>query len=248
MGRWSCDQVYGAIIPYDTAGGFGSHVTVWFKMTYHPSLAGRFVEMPRLVWGEKIVMIEHHLQRRWQFEVDMYRHNPTSKTLVIWRNRYLAAYDAAGGMPRSDLGSSRLLDKMGHPVRASQLAQAADPNAKTGAVQDYLKGNGGSLLIGIHDRPSINMPKTVASGGPSAWEHKERLLLFRCSVGNGGPYFIAMQYLNVDGAQPKTSWGRSEHLSWLMPDLSRPPHYAEVPAPPHVSMARTCVPLSGEVD
>ncbi len=242
MGRWSCDFVHGAMTPHDTPQNFGTNLHVSIKMTYHPSPIGRFVEMPILDWHERFIMIEHHMQKRWMFESNMYEHNPGSRTLLIWRSRYFAAYDNAHGRRPIELGSSRLLDKRGQQVPGSALAAVAggDRRAKTAAVQDYLKRNGGSLLIGIHDRPSLVTPQQG--------QNKERLLLFRCGVRGHGSVYLGMQYLHADHGANRQDWQRSEQASWLMPDLPLPAGYGSVDAPLHVTRRRPQILAPGEVD
>lgn len=250
MGYWSFDRADVETSPYDTPQLFGNNIRVTMKITYHPAKLGRFVEMPKLEWTEKFIVIEHHRRQRWEFESDMYRHNPSSATLVIWRQRYFTAYDDAHGVPRLGLGSSRLLDTTGRAVPPSRLTGVVgdDRRAKTKAVQDYLKQNGGSLSIVVHDRPALNLPRQVTEDGRQVWEDKERLLLFRCHVGGIGQAFTGMQYLHVDGAQPRQTWDRSWRPSHIMPDLPIPHGYARVESPSIVSNSRLATPFSGEVD
>jgi hypothetical protein len=247
MGYWSCGQVLGVITPSDTDRSFGSDVFVSFKMTYHPSVTSRFVETPKLQWREIITLVDHNAKSYWNFDNDMYRTNPNSNTLLIWQQRYLAAYDSARNQPNTSLGSSRLLNKSGNPVYGTELAQAVDLKGKAAAIQDYLKRNGGSLLITVHDRPSIILSSSDGQGGQQGTQNKERLLQFRCSAGHGGQSFTGQQYLHVDGAKLKKDWERSENLSWTTSRLEIPTGYVPVQVPDHVSRQRVNLLGHGEV-
>lgn len=252
MGRWAVESVTGSSSTMETSDGFGNNFFCNFKLTYRPSKVGRFVEPPKLDWHEKFIMIDHHKRERWVFESNMYEHNPTSRTLGIWPRRYLEAYDAAIGRGSSSIGSARLVDKMNQPIRGEKLKRATENGAKADAVRDYLKANGGSLLITIHDIPSISMPKLVvppqtpgADRNP-VMEHKERLLMLDCGVVGGVLRFKAIQYLNVDGTKPKSQWDREATLSWTRTDLPLPRGYHTVPAPPRVSLRRPPIFMVGE--
>jgi hypothetical protein len=243
MGKWICDNASAAITPLDTLESFGTHLHVSIKMTYHPSLVGSFSEMPPLEWNEKIVMIEHGNKTRWTFETNMYQHKPDSKTFIVWKSRYYIAYDQANGQGSAHPGSSRLLDKKGQPVPASALRSSgvitrAD---KTRAVQDYLKTNGGSLLIGIHDKPSLQVPENG--------EDRERLVLFRCGVRGGVKVFIGMQHLRAQDGIDRMQWKRiDETASKKQKDLPLPQGYTDVMPPAHVTNSKTSILMDGEVN
>ncbi|HEX9887410.1 MAG TPA: hypothetical protein VGA70_13020 [Longimicrobiales bacterium] len=229
MGTWRLESVNGMISAMDQGGLFGNNIHAHYKLTYTPSTFGSFTEMPTLDWHERILMKEHHKGEWWEFETNMYAHNPTSKTLEIWPKRYIAAYDNACGRAFMGKGNCKLVSKAGGAVSARDLGQnITDSKKKAEAVRSYLQKKGGSLLIEIHDIPSINHP----TGG----EHKERLLLFNVGV-IGSPLKLKMeQYLDVDGAKTAAQWGREARLTWAQSWDTR--GLSKVPAPPGVSAPR----------
>ncbi|HVU65175.1 MAG TPA: hypothetical protein VHC70_14430 [Phycisphaerales bacterium] len=237
MGTWSLDSVTGKTSDFTTGELFGTNVIVTFRVRYRSSTIGSFQETPKLDWHEKFIMKEHHNGDWWEFESNMYEHNPCSNTLKIWAGRYIHAYKHAMGRP--DLGtkgSSKLLTASGSPVAAKDLTQnLSDGKAMADAVRSYLKSNGGILEITIHDIPSINKPKGA--------EHKERLLKFRCGIVGGGQTFTGEQYLDVDAAKPESSWLRdfsAAHPTFSTGTLKK------VPAPASVSSVRAPNFLGGE--
>jgi hypothetical protein len=203
VGMWTLESVMGTTTDFTTSQLFGTNVLVTFRLRYRPATFGAFQETPRLDWHEKFIMKEHHNGQWWEFESNMYEHNPCSNTLKIWAGRYVHAYKAAMGTPDpTTKGSSKLLSEAGIAVPRTELKQGlADGTAQAEAVRDYLKKKGGILEIKIHDIPSINLP--------TGSEHKERLLKFNCGIVSGGPRWRGEQYLNVDASLPQSSWTRS---------------------------------------
>lgn len=197
MGRWSLESVTGTTSPY-VSETVGHNVIVTFRLRYEPSMVGGFTQVPLLEWNEQFFMIEHHNGEWWEFAANMYQHNPLSNTLKIWAGRYIAAYDAAKGIPSIGKGSAKLLTTTGAPVQGNVFGQLNDNAAKADAVRDYLKSKGGKLEIVVHDIPSINKP--------DAGTHKERLLAFDCGVAAGGARFKGTQYLDMNGALPAAQW------------------------------------------
>jgi hypothetical protein len=156
-------------------------------------------------------MKEHHNGEWWEFETNMYTHNPTSRTLLIWPRRYVEAYNHANGELYSaagGMGSCQLLDKDDQPVSVNDLGQNINgEEQRADAVRSYLRRNGGILLIEIHDIPSINLP--------TGNEHKERLLVFNCGIeGNDDLRLKAEQYLDVDAATGQNQWQREFNMTW----------------------------------
>ena len=238
MGTWTLESVYHITQPHDTGQLFGNHYIVSFRMRYTPSTFGGFKEMPKLAWNEIIMMNEHHKNEHWQFSTNMYTHNPTSKTLLIWPSRYYVAYATAAGRQTTVQGKSQLLDKNNQPVRVDALgANIVDKGKQADAVRSYLKKNGGVMMIEIDDIPSINIP--------TGNEHKERLLIFSCGVEGGGPKTQAVQYLDVNGATPKNAWTRRFDLSHSMRGLQTT-GLRTVPPPALVSAPRPATFTSGE--
>lgn len=217
MAHWSLESVRALTQPYDTTELFGNHVIVNFRLKYSTSGlgGGKFKEPPPLDWHEVIMMNEHHKKESWVFATNMYRHNPLSKTLIVWARRYIAAYDQANGTPDALMkGSSLLTDTNGRPIAIDKLGKGLlDADKKADAVRSYLKKNGGLMFIEIDDIPSINIP--------TAPSFKERLLIFNCGIEDEGlgPRAKVIQYLSVDSAKPKGSWTRRVDLSHTMTGL-----------------------------
>jgi hypothetical protein len=217
MAHWSLETVTATTTPYDTTELFGNHFIAKFRLKYTTSGlgTGKFKEPPPLDWHEVIMMNEHHKKESWVFSTNMYRHNPLSKTLMVWARRYIAAYDQANGTPDAlQKGSCLLTDDKARPVPVTKLGKGLRNNGqKADAVRSYLKKNGGLLFIEIDDIPSINIPS-----GPT---HKERLLIFDCGIEDegAGPRAKAIQYLLVDSTKPKSSWIRRVDLSHSLTGL-----------------------------
>ena len=150
MGRWTLESITGINSPY-VSETIGHNVNVTYKLRYEPSMVGGFTELPILEWNEQIFMIEHHKREWWEFSANMYKHNPLSKTLEVWPKRYIAAYDAAKGMPYGGKGSAKLFTKQGMAVQGAALGTANTAADKADAVRHYLKKNGGRLEITVHD-------------------------------------------------------------------------------------------------
>jgi hypothetical protein len=239
MGIWNLESVLQKTTLHDTSELFGNHYIVNFRLRYTPSTFGKYVETPKLSWFETILMKEHHKTPRshWKFETNMYTHNPLSKTLEVWAKRYILAYNNSAGIPNSGKGYVRLMDKHGAPVPKAKLANANSDVEKAEAVRNYIKGNGCVLFIEVDDIPSINIP--------TGTDHKERLLIFNCGVEGGGPKTQAIQYLDVDGARPKSAWTRRFDLSWTMTTLDTT-GFTQVPPPPMVSNPRAPLFAGGE--
>lgn len=210
MGTWTLESLNGTSDPLNGAT-FGTNFRAHYKLRYTPSpMFDKFVEPPKLDWHEKIHMKEHHKNEWWEFETNMYEHNPCSNSLLVWPRRYIEAYNNAASLPVGSInmkGSSKLLDKRGTPVPVKALgANIMDNGKRADAVRNYLKHHGGYLVIEVHDIPSINIP--------TGNEHKERLLIFNCGVEGGGLRLQAEQYLDVDGGRPQGTWVRRFNMTW----------------------------------
>lgn len=239
MGTWTLQSVRAEVSDFDTGELFGSNVKAFYRMNYRPSKFQKFKEPPHLNWLETIMMNEHHKGEQWVFQTNMYAHNPNSKTLEVWPQRYLRAYKAAHGQPSASKGYSKLLDKNGAPVKRDKLGTKNTSAEQADAVRQYLNSNGGTLEIQIHDIPSINIPK------PQDDTHKERLLLFDCGVIGGGPTFRAYQYLVVKAGTPKAQWTRKAGLGWGVSRLVTT-GLKQVQPPIQVSRKRDALFVSGE--
>ena len=237
MGSWSLEKLSSNNTPLN-GQTFGTNFNVHYLLKYSPSIGSKFQETPMLDWHEKITMIEHHKGEWWEFETNMYEHNPTSKTLEVWPRRYYLAYNDVFGVPHMGKGSCKLFDKNGVALKRTALpAGKTSDKDKANAVRSYLKSHGGKLAIHVHDIPSINMPK------PN--QHKERLLLFKCGV-IGSPLKIeAEQYLNVQAGQQPTAWGRELNMPCRRRSLTTT-GFNKVNAPTMVSNKRAALFLDGE--
>ena len=239
MGKWTLEALNGTSDPLN-APTFGTNFRAFFKLRYTPNMFDTFVETPKLDWHEKIHMKEHHKGEWWEFETNMYTHNPSSNTLMIWTRRYIEAYNAANNLPSDSMnmkGSSKLLNKNGLPVAGRELGQNINNSQqKADAVRSYLKKHGGILQIEVHDIPSINIPANN--------EHKERLLVFNCGIEGGGLRLQAEQYLDVIGGQPQTSWTRRFNMTWK--ESWATTGLRKVPTPVGVSGVRPPTFLPGE--
>ncbi|MBL8964984.1 MAG: hypothetical protein KF787_00310 [Phycisphaeraceae bacterium] len=239
MGTWTLQNVTGTTSNHDTGELFGTNVEVEFTLVYRPASVGFFAETPHLDWHERFVMKEHHKGEWWEFESNMYTHNPCSNTLLVWPKRYTEAYLSATGQPKSAMLKGGVVMKTinGQPMPPNAIpAGIADQAAQADAVRSYLKKSGGMLIITIHDIPSITRP-------PQG-EHYERMLEFDCGIVSGGPRFRGVQLLDLDGSAPPATWFRNFMHS--APGPLQTAGLRKVPAPVGVSNPRTPVFSSGE--
>ncbi|MEO6804189.1 MAG: hypothetical protein ABI197_13200 [Granulicella sp.] len=254
MSQWVLEKVSGSVSPMNANGLFGNNFNVGFSVAYKASTFGSFVEPPILDWHEKFIMVEHHKRERWTFEKNMYEHNPSSATLVIWPRRYIEAYNLAGGQPYTGKGSCKLFSSKGIAVTIQQLGVGATTQQqKADAVRKYLKSNGGRLDVMIHDIPSLNTPEMVVVNRPGivmgnrpVAEHKERLLLFNVGLLNSGLRWKGYQHVAVSAALAQPLWTRNAGLGWGVADLPLPPGFRDVPPPVGVSGVRPPMFAGGE--
>lgn len=240
MSSWTLVSVNGVVTPLNMGENFGHNFKVTFRLKYTASTLGSWKEMPGLEWNEIITMKEHDSREWWEFRTNMYAHNPSSKTLLIWPQRYLRAYGAAHNEPSMEKGSARLLKSNGQPVTAQELGRATTNADKTKKVQEYLKKHGGLMDIEVHDIPSILKP------APGETMHKERMLIFNCGLAGGGPRYQGWQYLEVDSATLPSAWRQDAANGATTPGMKMT-GFTRVQPPVGVSMTRAAVPASGEV-
>ncbi|MGC6233470.1 hypothetical protein [Hafnia paralvei] len=147
----------------------GSTIDVTFTMEYNKLKNNRYIEMPPLQWKEKIDFKEG--DSKWQFQTDMYEHNPTSRTFSSWLNRYVEAYNFAKSKDKGLFnGNVRIYKKNMEPVGVNDIRSAGTPIEKVKNIQDFLSRNGGVIEITITDSPQI-LKREIA-------ENKERKLTF----------------------------------------------------------------------
>lgn len=241
MGTWNLIGLTGIDTPLNgtpvSPQLFGHNIRVTFRLKYTSSTFGPFTESPSLDWHERFMMKHHHSGQWWEFEHNMFELKPGSKTFESWTGRYFAAYDNAGGVNSLEKGSSKLFNKHGAPVGINDLGRNISGNKeKADAVRAYLKKHGGILEVQVHDIPGINERPN---------EHNERLLIFNCGlVGGGGMRFRGEQYLDVNAAVPKHSWGRTFKIggghTWTTRGLTK------IAAPANVSTPGEQVMFPGE--
>jgi hypothetical protein len=236
MGTWTLERIAAQTSDHTTQELFGSNVQVTFWLRYRPSRMGRFVETPKLDWHEHIIMKEHPTREWWEFETNMYEHNPSSATLQVWVGRYYHAYRSATGNPDLSIkGRSELRDATGAVLPRNVLpAGITRRKDQVEAVRGYLKKHGGMLVITIHDIPSIR----IRPG-----EHKERLLRFDCGLVGSPLRWRSDQYLHVDTSRPQTAWIRQ--IVPAFNDYSTA-GFRKVPPPPQVSTPRAPMFFEGD--
>lgn len=233
MGIWRLESVNGVSSDFTTDQLFGNKLEVTFRLRYTPSIFGSFAETPKLYWHERITMKELHKGVWWEFEKNMYEHNPCSNTLKIWAGRYVHAYKSVFGVK----GQVKLLSEQGMQLALADLKQGlADSAQQAEAVRSYLKKRGGILEITINDIPSINKPKGN--------EHKERLLRFDCGVVGGAQWFRRAQHLDVDASKPEAEWTRLVTAGQLV--FSPDQGLMQTIPPGEVTRVRPAIFLSGE--
>lgn len=208
MGQWSLDR----LTTHSSALNgpiFGTNFHAVFHLRYTTSTLGSYKETPKLDWHETIMMNEHHNHRSWTFDTNMYQHNPTSQTLIVWARRYIESYRAVAGLGSGvQKGKAELRALNGGPVTIEDLgANLNNAGQQADAVRSYLRRRGGLLILEIHDVPGIN--------APTGAEHKERLLLFDVGVEGLPLRSKAEQYLNVRGGVLPANWQREfNHNAW----------------------------------
>jgi hypothetical protein len=217
---------------YDTPELYGNKVRMEFLLRYLPERNGRFVETPALQWNEKFIVLDRARRERWEFEADMYQHNPKSRTLSIWYRRYIEADKTLSDGVRVK-GQSLLLNlKMQRVTLESRGAPSDEKTAD--AVRDYLAKAGGFLRISIEDIPSIR--RSIAPGAQP--RHMQRLLLADCGIRGGGSRQRWAQYVSLDQSVPPAQWIRRCETQWFMNDLPTPAGFTIVPPPADVSQRR----------
>jgi hypothetical protein len=111
-------------------------VTLRFRHTAAPDRP--YVEMPRLVWREKIVYKDYTTMKFWEWggvegttptepSGDLYGYNPNAGTFEAWRKRYLLAYQNANNeQPSTHFGECQLTVR-GIPVAIEEIQAAVAP-------------------------------------------------------------------------------------------------------------------------
>lgn len=238
MGTWKLERLTSRANELRKPDRLGTNFRVTFHLVYTPSTVGRFQETPTLDWSEEITALEHHDGTYWSFSTNMYKHNPTSQTLLAWPKRYVAAYDAAAGHNSLRYGSSTLFDKHNKKVTAQTLGTGkATGKDKADAVRSYLGRHGGRLVIEIHDTPAILF---------RAGQHKERLLRFNCGLVGHPLRARGEQHLDIDCTNGLPPARATVRFSQTSQGAMRMPNLRMTPPPAMVSQPRNGVLASGE--
>jgi hypothetical protein len=261
MGLWSLDNIHAfPPLPLNSAT-FGNGFGVSFYLSYMPETSffrrkDRFEETPRLEWMETITMKESggelngipRTPQFWKFNTDMYRHNPSSRTLVAWRKRYLLAYkhvanESSGVQNMSEKSFVQLMSARHGMITLDELGGLQqDDFAKAEAVRNYISNNGCQMIIHLHDVPAIAVSND--------FKVKERLLEFDIGVQGQPSRVRAYQYLKINKDLPEAQWQRDFVYSSNIPHNLQPGGHGMAPPPETVSAPRdgTAYAQFGEYD
>lgn len=188
----------------DTSDLFGHEFKVQFDIRYTPDRVVPWVESPYLRWKEKIFMVDHAARQYWQFEGDMARYYPNSRTLAVWMKRYIVAHTPDPFVK----GWVRLTNPH---MQGVDFPPAGDNFTKAELVRSFLASRGGTLDILIHDIPAIRIRRDSQGGVISDGRviSKERLLTIEAGVSGNANRVMWSQYLRVDSRQLPTQWTRT---------------------------------------
>jgi hypothetical protein len=237
---------------------FGHEFSAVFRLRYTAtrSLSGVFNrspielrdETPRLQWKETITMKETvaipSASQFWQFETDMYEHNPGSPSLAAWRKRYVMAYGyIAHQLPPAKVNGSVKIWSVNN--RVLTLADLGGPQnddrTQALAMRNYIARNGCTMAITLTDTPGI---KKTTNG------IKERLVEFDIGVAGTGKRVNAYQYLRLNSGLVEAAWTRDFGPRRSPIRLEPAPHEMRVQPPTSVSNPRNSHPFAsfGEYD
>ena len=218
---WTLHSISSSSSLLDVGNYFGHNFEVEMTLQYTPGPAGQWSEPPPFEWQEKIIMLEHSKQERWEDARDQARYAPLSPTLRVWRDRYLAAFQEGDYVYPGD---ARVLDNNNQPVHFATLrGEQWDDARKAEAVRDYLKNNGGRLRIRIHDIPALGRPDVN-----NTIVYRERLLLITAGLQGIANKVRWTQRLMINNALQRTDWTRLCTPNCSLIDLPRPEGYKTV--------------------
>lgn len=239
LGRWKLEKLelsHSALKSRESEGhDLKVRLVLSYKGRWLDKVRGRMEEPPALTWDESIHVNDLEKKESWQFNVNMYEHNPSSRTLEAWPRRYIEAYNTAAGQPGLQRGSVRLLDVNDSPVSIAKLGEGVEGNEnKANAVRSYLIASGGKLEFEIHDVPSIVLRENT---------HKERLL--QISIGLQGAQGRALfsQYLLVDNTHGEVRRESTVNAEYIRMDRAG---LVKVEAPSIVRTPRAYIRMPGE--
>jgi hypothetical protein len=212
---WVLHSISSSASPLGAPQFFGHNFNAEVELRYTPGSGSQWSEPPALEWHERIVMVDHHRREHWETIRDQARYAPMSPTLRVWRERYIAAYNAEEYIYP---GKACVLDNNRRVVHFTQpRGELWDNERKAQAVRKYLAQNGGYLRVEIHDIPALGRPNT---GGTPV--HKERLLTITCGLQGITNKERWTQYVTLNSATPQAQWRRSCSPNCHVRDLSRP--------------------------
>jgi hypothetical protein len=260
MGFWNLDNIHAYPAHPLEGASYGHGFGVSFYLSYTPHATGlfkrsdTFQDTPKLEWLEVITMKESgasqdgmaSVPRYWKFQADMYRHNPSSRTLIAWRKRYLLAYKYVANETDSSFNTSsrsfvQLMSARNGMISIDDLGGIQmDDFSKAQAVRNYITSQGCQMIIHLHDVPAINTTVDFKS--------KERLLEFDIGMQGMPSRIKAYQYLNVDKSLPQASWTREFELSSNLRYTMTPGGHGMSSPPESVANPREAMPFaqSGE--
>lgn len=200
MGHWTLQSATPSILNRDVEV-YGHYFSITFRLKYSPSMMGSFTETPAFEWKETITMIERTKGTWWSAEFDQFQRLPDSPTFYNWTNRYILAHSAAVALDYSDSQPSCLYDKNGNRLPANTFTRANTQKDAADQVRNYLKKNGGVMVVTVTDKPGIMRPT-------DATVDKLRILTFDCGLQGMGNRITAIQQLKVVGVND-ANWTRS---------------------------------------
>lgn len=198
MGQWSLVSATPSI--RDRNDVYGHYFAITFRLKYTASMMGSFTESPVLEWKETITMIERTAGTWWYAEFDQFGRLPDSPTFSAWTYRYALAHTAVLESGYDDQRPSRLYDKNGQRLPATTFKKGASSKDAAEQVRNYLKKNGGIMVVTVTDTPGINKPTDATAD-------KFRLLTFDCGLKGMSPRIKALQSLTVQGIA-EAGWTR----------------------------------------
>ena len=238
LGKWRLERLQLSHSELKTRNSVGHNIIAQLDVSYRPGWMdrwlGSFEEPPALVWYEKITLNDFQKQERWQFEADMFKHSPSSRTMEVWPKRYLEAFNTSAGKPGLARGSIVLQDVVGEKVKLDALgSESWDNERKAESVRSYLSRNGGILAFEIHDVPSIVL---------RADTHKERLLEIQVGLEGANTTASIKQYLYVNDS--KSSMGFQRMVGTKTFEMREGLNLVD--APVQVTMRRPYIKFPGE--
>jgi hypothetical protein len=168
---------------------FGHALEVRFVLRYQPVAGQPYVELPRLIWGERILFKDHAAKTCWEHDGDKYAARPRARTFQPWYDAYAQVEQTLSDNP---IGV-RLSTLSGRVLSVAELRAALPVSKHNDLARNYLKANGGLLTITILDRPGVN----VQRGMPAAPSDVERWVGFDIGVEGYAPRLRPAQYLRV---------------------------------------------------